>query len=343
MQRWITTRILWAAMVLAFLAPSCSDDPAGPAPVVTEATRDFEAAWTAARQRYPLFDFKGIDWDSVHAVYRPRAEETEGLAIYDLLRDLITELKDAHAWYRDPISVQTRPYLPRRVLKDLGAFDLEVVKTYFNTPLLLAGHGRISHGVTDSNIGYIHISTLAETGMLDDFDVVMDSVRATRGLIIDIRGNLGGFYGNTQIVIGRFIEDPLPGIDAFTVSGPLTLDPFEPDTTAYTYVNPVVILINGASASAPEMFAETMRQIPAVTLVGDTTAGAGCWSIYAYPGTVTLPSGKVIFIPTTAMLRLDGQPWEWNGILPDTRIGQTEQDIADGIDRQLETAIMYLH
>lgn len=325
-------------MVFTLLGPSCSDDPAGPSPVVTEATRDFEAAWTAARQRYPLFEFKRIDWDSVHAVYRPRAEAAEGLAVYELLHDLIAELKDAHAWYRDPISVPMRPFLPRRIIKDIEAFDLEVVKTYFDAPLLLAGHGRISHGVTDTNIGYMHISTLAETGMMDDFDAVMDSVRATRGLVIDIRGNLGGFTGNTRILISRFIEDPLPGIGAITRDGPVELDPFEPDTAAYAYINPVVLLVNGASVSAPEMLAELMRQLPNVTLVGDTTAGAGCWSVYAYPGTVTLPSGKVIFIPTAAMLRLDGHLLEWNGILPDIRIGQTAQDITAGRDFQLETA-----
>lgn len=339
MQLRMTTGILRAAVVLLLLIPCCSNNPAGSAPVDTEATRDFEAAWTSANQKYPLFDFKGIDWDSIHAVYRPRAEETEGLAIFDLLHDLLGELKDAHAWYRDPIMAPRRPFLPPRILKDIDAFDLAVVKTFFSTPLLLAGHGRISHGVTDSNVGYIHLSTLAETGMMDDFNVVMDSVSATRGLIIDIRGNLGGITNNTEIAIGRFIDEPLPGFDAFTVDGPVDLSPFEPDTTAYTYTNPVVILINGACASAPEMFAEIMRQLSTVTLVGDTTAGAGCWSIYAYPGTITLPSGKVIFIPTTAMLRLDGQPWEWNGILPDIKIGQAAQDIMAGNDPQMAAAL----
>ena len=58
---------------------------------------DFEAAWTHIDKVYPLFDFKKIDWDSTHAIYRARAELTEGDEIYSLLYDLVGEIKDGHA------------------------------------------------------------------------------------------------------------------------------------------------------------------------------------------------------------------------------------------------------
>jgi hypothetical protein len=332
------------ALIVALAAVcSCSDNPASAPPrLETEATRDFEAAWAAANARYPLFDFKNIDWNEVHTRYRPRAEQTAGLAIYDLLSDLIGELKDAHAYYLDPLLTPLHPFTPARIIQDYNAFSLDVVKTYFTGGLLLAGHGRISYGVTGGNTGYIHISTLAENGMMDDFDTVMDYVEATAGLIVDVRGNLGGNTANTQALIGRFLESPLESFGAFTVDGPVVLPPYEPAAASYTYTNPVVVLVNGACASAPEALAELMKRLPFVTLIGDTTAGAGCWTITSAPGSVTLPSGKVVFIPTTAMVRFDGQPLEWNGIPPDVRVEQSPSDIAGGHDKQLEAAIAYL-
>ncbi len=330
--------IITALLLLA--VTSCGDDPAAPEPViVSEATIDFEATWRVANQWYPLFNFKGINWQTIYNQYRSRAEQTPDSEIYDFLHDLLGELEDAHAFYRDSFFMNIYPFTPRRLLEDHDLFSLDVVKTYFSNDLLLAGHGRINFGKTDNNIGYVHISSLAETGMMDDFHVVMDTVRHTDGLIIDVRGNLGGIEGNAEVVIGQFIDSPMASFEAFTVLGPVTFPAYEPDTSAATYTRPVVILINGACASAPEALAEMMKRIPTVTLVGDTTAGAGCWSSPGAPGTTTLPSGRIIYVPTTYMLRLDGQPWEWNGILPDTLVEQTQQDILSGIDRQFEAAL----
>lgn len=52
-----------------------------------------------------------------------------------------------------------------------------------------------------------------------------------------------------------------------------------------------------------------------------------------------LPSGKLIYIGTGYFERYDGQTYEWLGIPPDIRVEQTEADILNGRDKQLEYAI----
>lgn len=329
--------------MLLVLPLSCSDDATEPPHIDTEATRDFEAAWRAADTGYPLFDFKEIDWDGVHDRFRPRAEQTESADIHDLLYDLIGELKDAHANVPGPLFSPTTPFLPERVTRDIDAFRLDVVKKYFSSDLKLAGHGKVRYGVTDDNVGYIHISTLIDSGMMDDFYVVMEDVYGTIGLIVDVRGNLGGIIENVKAVVGRFIESPMESFAAYTVNGHVDQLPYNPTPVVYTYTNPVVVLVNGACISSPEALAEMMQRVPSVTLLGDTTGGAGCWSVPGAPGTVTLPSGRTVFIPTAYMVREDGEPWEWNGIAPDILVKQTPQDIDAGVDKQLEAAIDLLN
>jgi hypothetical protein len=336
----IKTTISTALAVLLIFAVSCSEDPV-PEEVRldSEATVDFEAAWRAANNMYPLFEFKNIDWDDVYERYRPRAEQTPPSGIYDLLDDLLAELKDAHVYYDHPLFGAWSPYVPRRITDDYDAFSLTVASEYFPYGFRRGGYTKVSYGVNDDNTGYIHVASLAIENMMDDFDDVMDYVRGTDGLILDFRTNLGGIQDNVDVLMSRFIGSTTASFAAFTVDGPAALPPYEPDTTRFTYTGPVVVLINGACASAPEAVTEMLQRLPNVTLMGDTTSGAGCWATDGHPGLVRLPSGRMVFIPTTCMLRQDGEPWERNGIAPDTRIVQTRQHIINRIDRQLEEAL----
>jgi C-terminal processing protease CtpA/Prc len=142
-------------------------------------------------------------------------------------------------------------------------------------------------------------------------------------------------------VVGRFIEAPLLWMDAFERDGvPFQAWPIiEPDPAHYRYDNPVVVLINGASLSAGEIFPEVMKQLPNVTLVGDTTAGAGCNDYEATSGDLRLPSGRLIHIPTACLGLYAGGLLEWNGVSPDIRVPMTASDVAAGVDVQLEAAM----
>jgi C-terminal processing protease CtpA/Prc len=102
------------------------------------------------------------------------------------------------------------------------------------------------------------------------------------------------------------------------------------------------VITNGASLSGAELFAEVMKQIPFVTVVGDTTAGGGCNDRDVNDGDRRLPSGKLIHIPTGCILRYDGALIEWNGVTPDVLVTQTEADVLRGRDLQLEFAIELL-
>jgi len=314
------------------------------APESSQNVADFEAAWAWVDAVYPAFDIKQIDWDSVYSAYRPEAERALGDEIHQVLFDMLSLLQDPHLYYATAGGARFYPYVAPRLLSDQDEFSALLVRSYFDDALHVAGKDGVEHGILAPNIGYIRISHFNTDDMMDDFPVVMESVRATDGLIIDIRNNTGGETEHVEAVVSRFVDSTLAWPLAFEQDGVLIepWPPIEPDQAHYQYVNPVVVLVNGASLSGGELFPEVMKQLATVTVVGDTTAGAGCNDRGDDPGDRRLPSGKLIHIPTWCITRYDGVPWELVGIPPDVRVDQTEEDVAQGVDRPLEFAIELL-
>lgn len=300
---------------------------------------DFEAAWRHIAEVYPYLDFKAIDWDSIHAVYRPRAEAARGDEFYDVLGDLLAELKDGHVFYRTEGGGEVYPFYPERHWRDRHAYSPFVVRTYFDRELRLSASGSVEYEILPGNIGYAFFADFHENYLELEFPGVLQHLRNTRGLILDIRQKRGGDYRNVVAVVERFMSEPMERNAAYIDGEPWDLPPFQP-RGPFTYTNPVVVLINGSTFSAGEFTTEILKQLPQVTAVGDTTGGGSTGGGDA--SLFFLPSGKSINIDYIDIRRYDGLPWEWLGIPPDVRVVQTAGDIAAGRDRQLEYAIALL-
>ena len=304
---------------------------------------DFEAAWSRINRIYPLFEFKNINWDSIHTVYRARVELMEGDEIYSLLYDLVAELKDGHAKIYTKGGDGVRPYTPPRFTRDDKAFNPNLTRKYFDRPLRLLAENAIEYEFITETVGYVRFSTFGKVMRLNvnDIDIVIKYFSNATGLIIDIRDNDGGSSSAYDPIIGRFIKSGLSTESAFGFNGswgPYTIIP----QGDIQFIGPIVILQNGASFSAGEIFPSRMRQLDYVTLVGDTTAGASVGANATPNPRYFLPSGKSIKINYEAILDLEGKPIEWNGVAPDIRVQQTESDIKNGRDLQLEKAVELL-
>ncbi len=120
---------------------------------------DFESAWSHIDSIYPLFDFKNIDWDSIHTIYGERIEQSSDNDFFAIVMDVVGELKDGHANVYTESGAKFRPYTPPRLLRDEEAFDLNVVRTYFSLPLLTTGNGTIHYEFVSDSIAYVYMST----------------------------------------------------------------------------------------------------------------------------------------------------------------------------------------
>ncbi len=132
---------------------------------------------------------------------------------------------------------------------------------------------KVKARMLEDGIGYIRISDF--TKMIDDFDRKVEELRVQglRALIIDLRFNGGGYYDQSVALSDRFLD----GGVIVTTRGRSSADNREDSATKESTLPPwpLAVLVNGASASASEIFAGAMKDHGRGTLVGGRTFGKG--------------------------------------------------------------------
>lgn len=134
-------------------------------------------------------------------------------------------------------------------------------------------YNTISGEMLADGIGYIHIDMFDEnTG--DNFDKKLAELKKSglKGLIIDLRENGGGVLGDCMKVASNFIDKGK--LVVYTVDKDNKKEVF--NSYGGTSVGlPLVVLTNGNTASASEIFAGAIKDYKAGTLVGEKTYGKG--------------------------------------------------------------------
>jgi C-terminal processing protease CtpA/Prc len=119
-----------------------------------------------------------------------------------------------------------------------------------------------------------------------------------------------------------------PGHNDFTELTPTNLSPADS-----TYNGKVCVLTNRKVYSAASVFTLAMREVPGVTIVGDTTGGG-----LGLPVGIELPNEWQIHCAGSQLLSTTGENFEL-GIPPDIQVDMKKEDIDKGIDSIIEKAI----
>lgn len=125
----------------------------------------------------------------------------------------------------------------------------------------------------DETVGYIQISSFDEN-VAKDFENKIAELKSVgmKGLIVDLRGNPGGFLGESVKVASQFI----PKGETITY----TIDKYDKKIESKSVGGiaegiPLVVLIDGGSASASEVVTGALRDYGVATTVGVNTFGKG--------------------------------------------------------------------
>jgi carboxyl-terminal processing protease len=100
---------------------------------------------------------------------------------------------------------------------------------------------------------------------------------------------------------------------------------------------PLVVLVDGTSASASEIVAGAVRDSGRGKLVGEKTYGKG-----SVQNTHRLEDGSSLRVTIAKWYLPKGQNLDGNGIEPDIVVTVTQEDVSAGTDPQLDRAIAYL-
>jgi len=203
----------------------------------------------------------------------------------------------------------------------------------------------IHYGKLQDNIGYIHISDMShnQRHYKKAMTEIMDYLKDTKAIIIDVRQNGGGWDETTKTIGGRFFTEKTNYLIVRKRNGPKHTD-FTEAVTYYIepygdfqYTKPVALLTHRETGSAAETFTLGMKRRINLIQIGDTTAGGMSDAIMR-----ELPNGWLFQISIGDYLDYNNVSWESIGVPPDIVVQNDSVDIKNGIDKTLETAINYL-
>jgi carboxyl-terminal processing protease len=276
-------RLLLLIFVIAI--SGCADSLVAPQVDTTPPAVSHEL-WNEFALRYPNFDSRHVNWDSLGAYFSARiTPSTVDTDLILALDSLLMSLHDGHVSL-SPINAQ----LPRNVrlryenTDSMQEFTVHTVSQYYlGETANISSSGKLVFGRIFDTIGYIHISgfdeTEGETLWQSEVDSVLQSLWNTKAMIVDVRGNIGGeAYAETDFA-SRFTQ--ISRIFLYTqerydhvytdLSAP---QPEWLNPRGATWSKPVVLLTDRFCISAGEWFTLAMKTLPNVTTIGDTTQGA---------------------------------------------------------------------
>ena len=184
------------------------------------------------------------------------------------------------------------------------------------------------------DIAYIGL-TQFEENTVDEFTEAMKAAAGKKGLILDLRGNPGGIL---EAAVG-ISDQLLPEADIVSAKDNRDKEVFHYTSDEESWKKPIVVLVNGGSASASEIVAGALKDNKAATLVGEKTYGKGVVQTL-----VPLPGGGGIKLTTSEYFTPSGVSIQDKGIEPDVKVSLPEDVQAIGLehrdqDTQLQKAI----
>jgi len=333
-RRYLVLLFAVASVAAAAARAQVDDDP----------VRNFEYVWSALDRNYAQFEAKHVDWDALHAAYRPLVTPaTTDAELRDILLAMLGHLNDAHVCIDDH-EHRTCTGINEDMPRD--DFSLRLVASrYLQNEVTQTLDHRLTFGWLTERIGYLHIANfkagLDETAEAIDF--VMRKFADADAMVVDVRSNPGGTGRSANLIADRFADRRRRFLMSRTRYGrghgdflPAQHFHVEP-RGAVRFTRPTVLLTHRFSESAADEFILAMRVLPHVTVAGDLSSGAFS-SQYPDP----MPNGWTLWLAYKEIRDHEGVCWDGVGVPPDLRIRNTKADIDAGEDRVLAFAIRLL-
>ncbi len=194
----------------------------------------------------------------------------------------------------------------------------------------------VKQRVVADDIGYLMLRGFPEPSVIEaiENDVADFQEQGIRGLVLDLRGNSGG-----RIDVGtRLLSHFLPaGSSVYEETDRSGQNRMHFSRAGAQYGLPLVVLVDGGTASMGEIFAAAVQEHGAATIVGSTTAGS-----VAAAQVFGLPDGTGLQVTVYEIRSSDGKQLNRVGVVPDEVIESDPTVVASGDDPVLSRAIEIL-
>jgi carboxyl-terminal processing protease len=212
-----------------------------------------------------------------------------------------------------------------------GSIDFQITRAIIVVP-------SVTSKMLADNIAYIQISTFGDT-TASDLHKQLSGLMAQnpKGLILDLRNNGGGYLETGISAASEFISS---GLIVSEKAGDGTITPHNA-TSGGLAINaslPMIVLVNGYSASASEIVAGALQDTGRARLLGETTYGKGTVQNW-----VPLADKQgAVRVTIARWLTPKGNTIDKKGLTPDVVVKMTTDDIKAALDPQLDAAVKQL-
>ncbi len=297
-------------------------------------------------QNYSGKDVRAVNWDSLVRVYRPKiSTQTTDNQLIETMSAMILPFGDYHLTYATPI----RRYIPAA---DFDFPKPDSLPNFINDIAVANGlktnletYERLfTYAKTGSNIGYIKIPTFNVNLSPDYFDTILEQLKDTKGLIIDVRQNSGGQAGLAAMMAGRLVKTTEiytyertkigPGKTDYSDFLSFTLKP----SGEWQYNKPIVVLTSEYTYSAAIAFVLMLRTQAHITTLGTATGDGLTKGVDR-----ELPNGWRLQVPSELGYLPDKTVVEGSGgVKPKIAVMISAKDRKNEIDTILNSALELL-
>lgn len=188
----------------------------------------------------------------------------------------------------------------------------------------------------EDGIGHVRLTTFTDraTGLLRDaLGSLLD--QGATAIVLDLRGNPGGFIVAAQGVASQFVPE---GELLFTVESGGEVQEWRSEAGGIlqSAAVPVVVLVDGGSASASEIVAAALQETGRAAVVGEPTFGKNTVQVWN-----DLPNGGGLRLTTDRWFTPGHESVAPDGVQPDEVVAGPDGPISDD-DPQLDRAVEIL-
>lgn len=204
-------------------------------------------------------------------------------------------------------------------------FDVAVVRRIINVP-------SVNFETMDGKYGYINITSFQQ-GTARAVEKALAEMRAKgglAGLILDLRKNPGGLLDQAVAVSDIFLDR---GVIVMTESRGQEIDRREAHAEGTEPTFPMVVLVDGGSASAAEVVAGALKDNGRATIMGSTSFGKA-----SVQTVVDLDDGSGLKLTIAHYLTPSGKIIQDHGITPDVVVPAKGAPSEAGADVEVEVA-----
>ncbi|PIR43458.1 hypothetical protein COV24_02545 [candidate division WWE3 bacterium CG10_big_fil_rev_8_21_14_0_10_32_10] len=240
-------------------------------------------------------------------------ETTAGLSLYEVVDKI-----------KGPKGTEVKLLIGR---KDVKPFEVSLVRDTINLDT-------VSYKKEDNNIAYIRISRFGEKTNTEWDDTINNIILHepnTRSIVLDLRGDPGGYLNSAVHVASDFISKGTVVKEELSDGTSRSLPV---DHAGKLLDKKLIVLVDEGSASASEILAGALRERASAQIVGMTTFGKG-----TVQQPVDYNDGSGLNVTIGKWLTPEGYWVHKVGLEPDIKVELSEDDINNQNDLQLQKAI----